>query len=79
MKKLIAGILVLAGLAAAGLLADQAVERDREYHRLIVQGDEALGRGETFVAIESYSGAIALNAGLHAGLPEARRSPSAPR
>ena len=31
--------------------------------RLIVQGDEALNRGETFVAIEAYSGAIALKRG----------------
>ena len=63
MKKVIAGIIVLAGLAAAGILADQAVERDREYRRLIVQGDEALGRGQTFVAIEAYSDAIALKRG----------------
>ena len=62
-KKVVAGIIVLAGLAAAGILADQAVERDREYRRLIVQGDEALGRGQTFVAIEAYSGAIALKRG----------------
>jgi tetratricopeptide (TPR) repeat protein len=60
MKKVIAGVLVLAGLAAAGILANQAVERDREYRRLIVQGDEALSRGQTFSAIEAYSGAIAL-------------------
>jgi tetratricopeptide (TPR) repeat protein len=60
MKKLVAGLIVLAGLAAAAVLAAQAVQRDRDYHRLIVQGDEALNRGETFVAIEAYSGAIAL-------------------
>lgn len=60
MKKLVAAIVVVAGLAAAGLLADQAVERDQEYLRLIDQGDEALGRGQAFVAIESYSEAIAL-------------------
>ena len=60
MKKLVAGIVVVAGLAAAGLLADQAVERDREYRHLIDQGDDALGRGQAFVAIESYSEAIAL-------------------
>ncbi len=63
MKTFIAGIVVLAGLVAAGILADQAVERDREYRRLIVLGDEALNRGETFVAIEAYSGAIALKRG----------------
>lgn len=63
MKKIVAGILVLGGLAAAGILADQAVERDREYRRLILQGDTALTRGQTFVAIEAYSGAIALKRG----------------
>ena len=63
MKKLVAAVIVLAGLVAAGILAEQAVEREREYRRLIVQGDEALSRGETFVAIEAYSGAIALKRG----------------
>ena len=63
MKKVIAGIVVLAGLAAGGVLADRAVERDLEYRRLIDRGDEALGRGQTIVAIEAYSDAIALNDG----------------
>ena len=63
MKKTIAVLIVLAGLAAAGILANQAVERDREYLGLILQGDEALKRGQTFVAIEAYSGAIALKRG----------------
>ena len=60
MKKVVAGALLLAGLAVAGIFAHQAVERDREYRRLIAQGDEALGRGQTFVAIEAFSSAIAL-------------------
>lgn len=51
---------MLAGLALAGVAAHQAVERDREYQRLIFQGEEALSRGETFVAIEAFSGAVAL-------------------
>ena len=63
MKKVLAAIIVLAGVAAAGILADQAVERDREYRRLIVQGDDALSRGQTFVAIQAYSEAIALKRG----------------
>lgn len=63
MKKVVAGLIVLAGLAAAGILAFQAVERDRDYRRLIQQGDEALSRGQTFVAIEDYSGAIVLKRG----------------
>lgn len=60
MKKVVAGLIVLAVLAAAGILADRAVQRDREYLRLIDQGDEALSRGQTFVAIEAYSEAIGL-------------------
>jgi tetratricopeptide (TPR) repeat protein len=59
-KKLVATAIVIAGLAAAGFLADQAIERNNDYDRFIDQGDAALGRGETFVAIEQYSGAIAL-------------------
>jgi tetratricopeptide (TPR) repeat protein len=67
MKKLVAGIVVLCGVGAAAILAEQAVERDREYRRLIVQGDEAQHRGQTFVAIEAYSEAIALNRGAMLG------------
>jgi tetratricopeptide (TPR) repeat protein len=63
-KKVVAGIVVLAGLAAAGVLAAAAVERDREYRRLIDEGDEALSSGQAFVAIEAYSGAIILNKGM---------------
>jgi tetratricopeptide (TPR) repeat protein len=59
-KKVVAGI-VLAGLAAAGIFADAAVARDREYHRLIDEGDKALSRGQMFVAIDAYSDAIELN------------------
>ena len=60
MRKIVIWVLGLAGLAAAGILADQAVTRDRDYRVLIAQGDDALSRGQTFVAIEAYSGAIAL-------------------
>jgi tetratricopeptide (TPR) repeat protein len=63
MKKLVAGLLILAGLAVAAVLASQTVERDREYRRLIVYGDEALSSGQTFEAIEAFSGAIALKKG----------------
>ncbi len=63
MKKLVATVIIIAGLAAAGFLADQAIERDHEYDRFIDQGDDALSREQTFVAIEQYSGAIALKPG----------------
>jgi tetratricopeptide (TPR) repeat protein len=62
-KTLIAACVVVAAVIAAALLADQAVERDQEYLRLVTEGDEALSRGQTFVAIEAYSGAIALKRG----------------
>ena len=54
---------MLGGLVAAGILANQEVERDQEYLRLIAEGDEALKSGQTFLAIEAYSGAIALKRG----------------
>jgi len=59
-KRAILGSVVLAALAVAGALAYQAAEQDREYRRLVLQGDGALGQGQTFVAIEAFSGAIAL-------------------
>ena len=63
MKKAVAGALALAAVVVVAVLANQAVERDLEYRRLIAHGDEALSRGETFVAIEAFSGAIALRRG----------------
>jgi tetratricopeptide (TPR) repeat protein len=60
MKKLVLILAVVAGLATAVYLANQAVKREDEYFHFIAQGEEALRRGETFVAIEAYSGAIAL-------------------
>jgi tetratricopeptide (TPR) repeat protein len=54
---------VIALLVSASLLAVlgwQAVARQREYARLIGEGDRALSRGETFLAVEAYSGAITL-------------------
>jgi tetratricopeptide (TPR) repeat protein len=55
----IIALLVAAGLL--GVLSWQAISRQREYGRLIAEGDRALAHDETFRAVESYSGAIALN------------------
>ena len=79
MKKVVAGIIVLAGLAAAGLLADQAVERDREYRRLIVQGDEALEPRPDVRGHRGLQRRDRAEARFDARLPEARRGASAPR
>jgi len=52
---------VLLALAAVGsAVAYQTVSRDRQYRRYVAAGDAALGEDQTFGAIESYSGAIAL-------------------
>lgn len=54
---------ILALLVSVGLLVAlgwQAFARQRDYVRLIADGDRALLRDETFLAVEAYSGAIAL-------------------
>ncbi len=58
MKRL--AIVVLLAAAMAGVFLYTGVSRDAEYRRLIAAGDEALARGESFPAIEAFSGAIAL-------------------
>jgi Flp pilus assembly protein TadD len=47
-------------VALLAVLAWQAVGRQREYSRLIDEGDRALARDETFLAIEAFSGAVTL-------------------
>jgi tetratricopeptide (TPR) repeat protein len=51
-------LIVSAGLL--GVLAWQAVVRQRDYSRLVVEGDRALAKDETFLAVEAFSGAITL-------------------
>jgi len=63
MKKILAALLILAGLGLAGLVARRTVENDRDYQRLIRQGDEALSRGQPYGAIEAFSAAIDLKPG----------------
>lgn len=52
--------LLLASAAVGASLAYQAVARDRGYRELLARGDAALAADQTFNAIETYSGAIAL-------------------
>ena len=54
----IVALIVAAGLL--GVLAWQGLARQREYSRLIADGDRALAAGQTFLAVESFSGAITL-------------------
>jgi tetratricopeptide (TPR) repeat protein len=59
-KRVFAALLVLALGVAAAVVVYQAADREREYRRLLSQGDAALRDGQTFGAIENYSGAVAL-------------------
>lgn len=62
MKRFLIGLFVVAaGLAAVGGYA--AASREREYRKLVAAGDAALARDDTFVALEEFSGAIALRPG----------------
>jgi tetratricopeptide (TPR) repeat protein len=57
-RAVIAVVVLLAGVA--GVLGYHAAARDREYRRFIAEGEAAALRDQTFVAIEAFSGAIAL-------------------
>ncbi len=60
MKRALFGIVFLGLIAVAGTFVWKVVSEDREFRRLIVQGDAALGEEQTDVAIEAFSGALAL-------------------
>ncbi|HEY3384508.1 MAG TPA: tetratricopeptide repeat protein [Vicinamibacterales bacterium] len=51
---------LLVSAALLGTLSWQAVVRERDYRRLIADGDQAVAADQTFPAVEAYSGAIAL-------------------
>jgi tetratricopeptide (TPR) repeat protein len=53
----------IASVAAAAVLGWMGVRQEREYRRLIAAGDVAAARGQTFDAIEAYSGAAGLRPG----------------
>ena len=53
----------LIGIAAASAFAVQLFDRGEQFRVLMAAGDGALAAGDTYLAIESYSGAMALRAG----------------
>lgn len=59
MKRLVLALPLLAA-GIGGVFVYTGVTRDREYGRLIAEGDRALAADQTFLAIEAFSGAIAL-------------------
>jgi tetratricopeptide (TPR) repeat protein len=60
MKRALAGFLAVGILVVGGILTIEAVNVERAYRDLLTQGDAAQRDGDTFGAIEKYSGAIAL-------------------
>lgn len=60
MTRLWIAALALAALAVAAILMVTTAGRDRAYERLMAQGDAAMSAGQAYLAIEAYSGAIAL-------------------
>jgi tetratricopeptide (TPR) repeat protein len=60
MRRTLIGAVLLAIVTLMAAVALNAASRDREYVRLIAAGDAALASDQSQVAIEAYSGAIAL-------------------
>jgi tetratricopeptide (TPR) repeat protein len=60
MKRTALVALAVAVVAVAAALLYTTAARESEYRRLIADGERALGADQTFVAVESFSGAIAL-------------------
>jgi tetratricopeptide (TPR) repeat protein len=60
MKRSFASLVVLLLAIIGGALVYQAARQERLYRALLAQGDAALRKGETYGAIEAYSGAITL-------------------
>jgi tetratricopeptide (TPR) repeat protein len=59
MKRFLLGLFVVAAGFAA-VAGYTAASRERDYRALLQVGDTAMARQDTFVAIEAYSGALAL-------------------
>ena len=60
MRRLLVVSVGLAALMVGIVLASYAVRQEREFQRLIAEGDAALGEDQTYGAIEAFSGALAL-------------------
>ncbi len=59
MKRWLLGVVALA-VCAGALYGYMSLRRERTFRQLIDRGDSALAKDDTFLAIESFSGAIAL-------------------
>lgn len=61
MRGTVVAVLFVAVAGVAGALAFSALTNEREFDRLIANGDQAVAEERPFQAIEAYSGAIARN------------------
>jgi tetratricopeptide (TPR) repeat protein len=59
-KHALIALAVLAATAVGTAVVFQSAAREQDYRKLLAHGDAALASGQAFVAIEDYSGAIAL-------------------
>ena len=60
MKRTALVALLVSVAALLAVAAWQGVVREREFRRLMAEGDRALATDQTFPAVEAFSGAIAL-------------------
>jgi tetratricopeptide (TPR) repeat protein len=60
MKKALGATLALAAVVGAAAFAYHSAARESDYRQELGRGDQALDGGQTYGAIEAYSGAIAL-------------------
>lgn len=60
MKRVLIAMALLAVTAVGAAVVYQSAARERDYRQLIARGDAALAAGQTFEAIEDYSGAVGL-------------------
>ena len=60
MNRTVVAAVAVTALAVSGALVWLDARQEREYRRLVAAGDEADTRGQTFEAIEAFSGALTL-------------------
>ena len=60
MRRTLVAVVLVAVAGVAGALAYSALANERDFERLIADGDQAVAAERHFEAIEAYSGAIAL-------------------
>ena len=60
MRRTLLGTLLLSLVVVGVVVLYIALARDQQFVRLIAEGDNALASGQTFQAVEAFSGAIAL-------------------